>query len=201
MASNAANASIWWCHRANDGRAMGVSCELKVWTKFQIHFLQWKYLYLIRILLKSAPKGPIDNKPAPVKITTWRGTGNKRLSEPMVANWQVTRPRWYLWTWYGTNKWFFDHPWWRHQTETFSVLLALCEGKPPVTFGFPYQRPVTRTFGFFYLRLNKRLSNRSRRRWCETPSHPLWRHSNVEIKQRKSINTRLGLIGNTHLLS
>ena len=31
--------------------------------------------------------------------------------------------------------------WWRHQMATFSALLALCEGKPSVTGGFPSQRP------------------------------------------------------------
>ena len=42
----------------------------------------------------------------------------------------------------------------------------------PVTDGFPSQRPVTRSFDvFFDLRLNKRLSKQSRRRWFETPSH------------------------------
>ena len=39
--------------------------------------------------------------------------------------------------------------WWRHQMETFSALLTLCEGNPPVTDGFPSQRPVTRSFDFF----------------------------------------------------
>ena len=34
--------------------------------------------------------------------------------------------------------------WWRHQIETYSALLALCEGKSPVTGKFPSQRPVTR---------------------------------------------------------
>ena len=49
--------------------------------------------------------------------------------------------------------------WWRHQMETFSTLLTLCEGSPPVTGGLPSQRPTTRSFGvFFYLCLNKRLS-------------------------------------------
>ena len=33
--------------------------------------------------------------------------------------------------------------WWRHQIKTFSASLALCEGNPPVTDGFPSQRPVT----------------------------------------------------------
>ena len=30
-----------------------------------------------------------------------------------------------------------NEAWWRHQMETFSALLALCEGFPPVTSGFP----------------------------------------------------------------
>ena len=39
--------------------------------------------------------------------------------------------------------------WWCHQKELFSVLLALCEGNPPVTSGFPSKRPVTRSFDVF----------------------------------------------------
>ena len=40
--------------------------------------------------------------------------------------------------------------WWRHQMETFSMLLALCEGNPPVTGWIPSQRPATRRFGVFF---------------------------------------------------
>ena len=70
--------------------------------------------------------------------------------------------------------------WWRHQMEKFSALLALCEGNPPVTDGFPSQRPVTRSFDIFYdQRLNKLLSKQPRRRSFETPSHSLCRHSNA----------------------
>ena len=43
---------------------------------------------------------------------------------------------------------YFDSAWWRHQMETFSALLALCEGNPPVTGGFPSQRPVTELWCF-----------------------------------------------------
>ena len=69
--------------------------------------------------------------------------------------------------------------WWRHQMETFSVLLAICAGNSPVTGEFPAQRPVTRSFDvFFDLRPNKRLSKQSRSWWFETPSRSLWRHSN-----------------------
>ena len=54
-------------------------------------------------------------------------------------------------------------------------------GKPPVTDGFPSQRPVTRSFDvFFDLCLNKRLSNQSRHRRFETASRSLWRHCNVK---------------------
>ena len=41
-------------------------------------------------------------------------------------------------------------PWWCHQMETFSALLACCEGNPPVTGGFPSQRLVTRSFDVFF---------------------------------------------------
>ena len=48
-------------------------------------------------------------------------------------------------------------PWWRHQLETFSALLAICAGNSPVSGEFLAQRPVTRSFGvFFDLRLIKR---------------------------------------------
>ena len=66
-------------------------------------------------------------------------------------------------------------------------VLAICEGNPPVTDGFPSQRPVTRSFHvFFDLRLNKQLSKQSRRRWLESPLRPLWRHCNDLSVERLS---------------
>ena len=65
--------------------------------------------------------------------------------------------------------------------ETFSALLAPCEGNP--TRGLPSQRPVTRSFHvFFDLRLNKRLNKQSRCRWFETPWWSLWRRGNALAK-------------------
>ena len=61
---------------------------------------------------------------------------------------------------------------------SFSALLALCAGNSPVHGEFPAQSPVTRSFDFFYLRLNKRLSKQSSGWWFETPSWSLWRHCN-----------------------
>ena len=69
--------------------------------------------------------------------------------------------------------------WWCHQMETFSTLLALCEGNPPVTGGFPSQRPVTQSFDvFFDLCRNKRLSKQLRHWWFEKSLHSLWCHTN-----------------------
>ena len=41
-------------------------------------------------------------------------------------------------------------PWWRHQMETFSALLAICAGNSPVTGELPTQRPVTRSFDVYF---------------------------------------------------
>ena len=50
-------------------------------------------------------------------------------------------------------------------------LMALDDGNPLVTGGFPLQRPLTRSFDVIYVMpLCKRLSNRPRRQWYETPS-------------------------------
>ena len=94
--------------------------------------------------------------------------------------------------WQTTTK--HSTSWWRHQMETFFVLLALCAGNSPVTVEFPVQRPVTRRFDvFFDLCLNKRLSKQWRGWWFETPSRPFWRHCNVLITC--IISTRYGRSG------
>ena len=68
--------------------------------------------------------------------------------------------------------------WRRHQMVTLSALLAISAGNSPVTGEFPTQRPVTRSFDvFFDLRLSKQWWGW----WFETPSCPLWRHSNKKI--------------------
>ena len=87
------------------------------------------------------------------------------------------------------SQWEMDgYPWWRHHMETFSVLLALCEGNPSVTGGFPSQRPVTRSFAIFFdLRLNKSLCIQSKGRWFDTRLHSLWRHcSGWRMTSRKT---------------
>ena len=52
---------------------------------------------------------------------------------------------------------------------------------------FPTQRPVTRSFDvFFDLHPNKRLSKQWWGWWFETPSCPLWRHCNGNIKSNSN---------------
>ena len=83
-------------------------------------------------------------------------------------------------------------PWWRHQMEVFSTLLAICAGNSPVPSEFPTQRPVTQSFDVcFDLRPNKRLSKQSWGWWFETQWRPLWRHRNDQDKiATKQIATR-----------
>ena len=72
-------------------------------------------------------------------------------------------------------------PWWRHQMETFSALLAICAGNSPIPGEFPAQRPVTPCFNvYFDLRLNKRLNKQSWGWWFEALSCPLWHQRNAK---------------------
>ena len=78
--------------------------------------------------------------------------------------------------------WNSNISWWRHEMETFSASLALSEGNPPVTGGFPSQRPVMRSFDVFIdVRLNKRLSKQLRCWGFQTPSRSLWRQCNKKM--------------------
>ena len=45
---------------------------------------------------------------------------------------------------------FVCNSWWRHQMETFSMLLAICAGNSPLSGEFPAQRPVTWSFDVFF---------------------------------------------------
>ena len=80
--------------------------------------------------------------------------------------------------------------WWRHPTETFSALLALCARNSSVTGEFTSQRPVMRSFDvFFDLRLKNRLSTQSCVWWFETPSRSFWRHCYEPTSALMQLNT------------
>ena len=68
------------------------------------------------------------------------------------------------------------------------------------TGGFPSQRPVKGSFDvFFDLRLSKRLSKQSRRRWFETPSRSMWRHCNESFTYSSGIIMESSLLINLSL--
>ena len=76
-------------------------------------------------------------------------------------------------------------PWWRHQMETFSALLAFCAENPPVPGEFSTQRPVTRSFDIYFdLRLNKRLSKQSWGWWLGRYRA----HSDVIVMHMRALN-------------
>ena len=61
--------------------------------------------------------------------------------------------------WYWGNRWDWFSTWWCHDMEMLSSLLALCEGNPPVTGGFPPQRASNAGLWFsIILSLNKLLN-------------------------------------------
>ena len=65
---------------------------------FKCIFFNENVWILIKVSLKFVPKGPINNIPSLVQIMACRRTGDKPLSEPMVARSAthicVTRPQW-----------------------------------------------------------------------------------------------------------
>ena len=112
---------------------------------------------------------------AVIKVYVESLFGRSFIKKVQVYLFAVSWPRPHICSW-----WHYSSPWWRHQMETFSALLALCVGNSPVTGEFPSQWPVTRSFDvFFDILLNKRSSIQSWLWWFETPSRLLWRHRNA----------------------
>ena len=60
----------------------------------------------------------------------------------------------------------------------------------PVRGEFFSQRPVTRGFDVFFLRLNKRLSEQSRRRWFDTSFRSWWHHCNTSPEANLKLKSR-----------
>ena len=52
---------------------------------FKMHFLGWKCIHFDKISLKFVPEDPIYKIPALIPIMVWRQSGDKPLSESMMA--------------------------------------------------------------------------------------------------------------------
>ena len=89
----------------------------------------------------------------PSESSTWAIIAKRRVAPTVQAtrgSYQPPLPCWKshkLCSWWGWER-IVTSSWWRHQMETFSALLALCEGNQPVIGGCPSQRPVTELWYF-----------------------------------------------------
>ena len=85
----------WW--RINTLRPRQTGCHFAD-DIFKSIFLNENVWIPIKISLKFAPKGPINNNPSLVQIIVWRRPGAKPLFEPMMGSLLthicVTRPQW-----------------------------------------------------------------------------------------------------------
>ena len=100
-------------------------------------------------------------------------TGEFLSHRPVTRSFDVSFDLALQWDWLlGQLQWNCSQ---LNQMETFSALLALCEGKPPVTS----KRSITPSFDvFFDVRLSKRLSKQLWCWWFETQWLLIWRHCN-----------------------
>ena len=70
--------------------------------------------------------------------------------------------------------------WWHHHMETFSTLLALCEGNPLAIGRFPLQKASNAGFDIFYVSIKTAEQAVELPMIFETSTRPLWRHCNDE---------------------
>ena len=152
----------------------------------------------IKISLKSAFKGQINNILANVQIMAWRRPGDKPLSKPVMVSLStqicITRSqrvnalyfilclnREYITITYILTRIILIIL--KNMTSLngniFRVTGYLCGEFTGHRWIPSTQRPVTRGFDdFFDLLLHKRLSKQSRGWWFETPSRLYWSHCN-----------------------
>ena len=176
--------AIWYRSMLPDSKVQGANMG-RIWGRQDqdgphigpMNFTVWKVTHALWNYVTGAGviKRFPDNKVHGANVgPRWdrQGLGGPHVGHMNFVIWVVHVP--IKWRW---NIWM--NTWWYHQMKTFSALQALCAGNSPVTDEFPSKRPVKRSFDvFFDLRLNKRLSKQTRRRWLETPSRSLWRHCN-----------------------
>ena len=155
---------IWWRHHI-------------VWILWILYVLKRQYVAIVISGQVSTPQPGWRVTVIPVRLGVCQTCGMHISTDGRIFSVQssmgLSRPG------FGQRRGHLP-PWWRHQMETFSALLAVCAGNSPVPGEFPTQRPVTRGFDvFFDLRLNNRLSKQWWGWWNENLSRSLWRHRNA----------------------
>ena len=139
-----------------------------------MHFLDRKFVHVYFSYSGIFPRGRFEKKPPPFRVMSWCRRGDKPLPEAIMTKFSDVYMRNHA-AKAQRNNWMphDDVIKWKHFPRDWPFVRVIHRS--------PSKRPVTRSFDvFFYLRLNKQLSELSRRRWFETPSHPLWRHCNTK---------------------
>ena len=78
-------------------------------------------------------------------------------------------------------------PWWHHQMENFPRYWPFVWGINRSPVNSRTKASDTELWCFLWSAPEWRLSKRSWGWWCETPLHPLWRHSNENGKGTNSL--------------
>ena len=117
----------WWCFQANKGEI--AVRESSGYQLRSLSLIEWGH---------SSPKS--RSRIASRQLTV-DGTGHctAEATACSISSWSVNQC-------YGSIS-HSDISWWRHDTETLSAILALCEGNPPVA---AYKKgPVLWSFDIF----------------------------------------------------
>ena len=104
---------------------------------------------------------------------------NKSVSKQSWGWWFETPPSS---LWYHCNELIKSKtkPWWRHDVETLSVLLAFSARNPVITGGSPYKGSAMQNFdGYFIASRNKSLNRRPSCPRLLNALMPMWRHCNM----------------------
>ena len=197
-ASNAENVSISWRHHVltmdtpylthefDIGRAI---CDFKVWSVFYpshhiVVFSIVLYLFSCFTVVKYPSKFPIffritwlirgqSHDFISASVSALKNMGRKIPQIPLGIH-DITKTK------CSTRKPRMHISWWRHQMETFSMLLAFMRGIHRSPVNSPHKGQWRRALMFSLIcALNKQLSTQSWDWWFETIAPVLWRDSNV----------------------
>ena len=77
------------------------------------------------------------------------------------------------------NDLLYRYPWWRHDNDTLSTLLVLCEENAPMTGGFPSQKANNAELWYCMISMNKPLNKQSRLSMIWKANTLMWRHYDI----------------------
>ena len=116
--------------RTHNTHVISIQWSLYICTSTQIYI--YIYIYIERERERSWT----------IKCVKWKGQKGSNESNKDTGMISFA----HVW-----SLWLLVRTWWRHQMETKSALLALCAGNSQISGEFPSQRPVTRSFGVFFM--------------------------------------------------